>query len=139
MISPDFFFNFYKFWFFRSLKGQKRAQGGGVKGKKMFWNDKKSVLLHFISLELYIIWWSFMAHMCKMLISPGVFFFHIFKILIFQVIKGAKGQKRSEMTKKLCPSRSISQEVYASYDHDCWYTYVKWWHLQEPSLFFKKI
>ena len=32
---------------------------------------KKSCLLHFISQKLYIIWFSFMLHLCKMLKSPA--------------------------------------------------------------------
>ena len=37
-------------------------------------NDKKFCLLHFISQEPYIIWFSFMVHMYEMIISTGVFF-----------------------------------------------------------------
>ena len=35
-----------------------------------------------------------MVQMCKMIVSPGVFF-HV-KILIFQGVKGLKGQKMAE-------------------------------------------
>ena len=63
----------------------------GVKGQKMVQNDKKFCLLHSISQEPYIIWLSFMVQMCKMIIFPGVFF--NFKILVFWVVRGLKGQK----------------------------------------------
>ena len=78
---------------FQVVKRAKKGPRGGVKGKKMFWNDKKSVLLHFIYLELYIIWWPFMAHMCEMLISPGVFFFIFSKYWFSMLLKGQKGKK----------------------------------------------
>ena len=53
---------------------------------------------------------SFVAHMCKMIISPGVFYF--FKFLIFRVVKGVKGQKMVQNDKKFCPMHSSSQEPY---------------------------
>ena len=65
-ISPGVFYLFI--FFFGLLGGDKRA-------KKMAQDDKKFHLLHFISQEPYIIWLSFMVHLCKIMISPGVFFF----------------------------------------------------------------
>ena len=61
------FFHFFKILIFQVVRG--------VKGQKMVQNDKKFCLLHSISQEPYIIWLSFMVHMCKMIISPGVFSF----------------------------------------------------------------
>ena len=43
------------------------------------------------------------------MISPGFFFF---LILIFQVVRGIKGQKMVQNDKKFCLSRFISQEPY---------------------------
>ena len=43
---------------------------------------------HCISQELYIIWLWFLVHMCKMMISPAIFF-HFFKILIFRVFQSS--------------------------------------------------
>ena len=43
---------------------------------------------HCISQELYVIWLWFLVHMCKMMISPAIFF-HFFKILIFQVFQSS--------------------------------------------------
>ena len=37
-------------------------------------NDRNFCPLYSIFQEPYIIWWLFMVHMCKMIISPGVFF-----------------------------------------------------------------
>ena len=76
----------------------------------MVQNDKKFCLLCSISQEPYIIWLSFMVQMCKMIISPGVFF--NFKILIFWVAMGLKGQKMAQNDKKFCLSHSVSQEPY---------------------------
>ena len=96
------FFNFFKiliFWGVRGLKGQKIIQ-----------NDKKSCLLCSITQEPYIIWLSFVGHKCKM-ISLGIFF-HFFKILIFQVDNGVKGQKIAQNDKKFCLSYLVSQKPY---------------------------
>ena len=41
---------------------------------------------HCISQELYIIWLWFLVHMCKMMISPAIFFL-FFKILVFRVFQ----------------------------------------------------
>ena len=103
IISPGVFYIFSKSWFFGLL---------GV--SKMAHNDKKLCPLLVISQEPYIIWsWS-MVHKCKRIISLGVFyifskfftknyvccttylskhtsffFFHFFKILIFQVFQSS--------------------------------------------------
>ena len=58
----------------------------------MVQNDKKVCLSCFISQETYIIWFLFMAHMYKMIISRAAFF-HFIKIVIFRVAKGVKGQQ----------------------------------------------
>ena len=77
---------------------------------------KNVCLVHFISQEPYIKWLSFMVHLCKMMISPGVFF-HFFKIFILWVVRvgegvDVKGQKMVQNDKKLCLLCSISQESY---------------------------
>ena len=60
----------------------------------MVQNDKKLRLSHSLFKEPYIMWLSFMVQMCKMLISPCVFF--NFKILISRVFRELKGQKMAE-------------------------------------------
>ena len=92
----------------------------GVKRQKTVKNDKKFCFSRSVSQDSYIIWLSFMVHMCKVVISPGLFFifsnfwffiwlsfmvhmckngniskclFHFFKILIFWVVRGVKVQK----------------------------------------------
>ena len=66
-------------------------------------DKKKFSLVHFISQEPYIIWLSFMVHFCKMMISPGVFFFffHFFKILILWVVRGCKWAKNDPKWEKI--------------------------------------
>ena len=45
------------------------------------------------------------------MIFPGVFFL-FFKISIFWVVRGLKGQNMAQNDKKFCQSRFISQEPY---------------------------
>ena len=52
-----------------------------------------------------------MVHICKMIISSGVFFI-FFKILIFWVHSRVKVQKTVQNEKRLCLLLSISQEPY---------------------------
>ena len=51
-----------------------------------------------------------MVHMRIMIISPGVFF--NFKILIFLVDRGLKGQKKDQNDKNFCLSHHIFQGPY---------------------------
>ena len=69
----------------------------------------KNCLLRSLSWEPYIIWLSFMVHMFKVIISPGVFFFfnYFFKILLVFVVRLVKGQKTIQNYKKFCLSHSI--------------------------------
>ena len=75
VISPDAFFIFLKFWFFR-LFGE--------------WNGKKWPKM---CLTLYLIWLWFLVHLCEIMISPAIFF--IFSgFWFFWVFRGkVKGQK----------------------------------------------
>ena len=102
MIQSPGFFHFFKVLIFcvYNVKVQKTVQ-----------NDKKFCLSRSRSQEPYIIWLSFMVHMCEMLISLGDFF-QYFKILIFWVVRGVKGQKMGQDDKKFCLSHLIFQESY---------------------------
>ena len=55
-------------------------------------NDKTFCVLCFISQELYIIWLTFIVHMCKMVISPP--FFKFFLNFDFMGCWGVKGQDK---------------------------------------------
>ena len=68
--------------------------------QKTVQNDKKFCLSGFISQEPYIIWSSFMVHICKMIISPGFFFFNFSK-LIFWVVWRVEMQKTVQNDKKI--------------------------------------
>ena len=94
------YFRFFKILIFQVVRG--------VKEQKIAQNDKKVCLLHWISWEPYIIWWSFVVHECKMIISPDSFF--IFSKLWFSgLLGGSKGKKWPKITKTLS---FISQEPY---------------------------
>ena len=61
----------------------------------------------YISQESYIVWSSFMVHICKMIISPGIFF--IFSKFWFSDCQGVKVQK---MAKNSCLLHLIFQKPY---------------------------
>ena len=74
----DFWYTCAKWWylqgFFSFFQNFAFSSCYGVKGQKMAQNDRNFCPLYSIFQEPYIIWWLFMVHMCKMIISPGVFF-----------------------------------------------------------------
>ena len=103
IVSMGIFLIFSKFWFSRLLGG-KRAKNSPK------WQKILSVTPS-TSQEPYIIWLSFMLHLCKMIISPGNFFI-FFKILIFWVVREVKAQKMVLNGKKFYLLYSISEESY---------------------------
>ena len=61
---------------------------GVGKGQKMAQNDKNN-LSHSVSQELYLMWrFWFLVHMCKMMISPAIFY-NFFTIVIFWVFQSS--------------------------------------------------
>ena len=86
ILSADVLFIFFKIYIFWVVREVNRP--------KMVQNDKKFCLSCFISQELYIIWLSFVVHMCKMMISPG-FLFIFFKIFIFRVYSPESKQTKN--------------------------------------------
>ena len=90
MISLGRFSIFSKFWFFGLFVGQKMT-----KWPKM----KRFCLSHFILQEPYILWFSFMVGMCKMIISSGVFF--IFLKFWFSGLLGGKRVKNCQKWQKI--------------------------------------
>ena len=93
-----------------------------VKGKKMAQNDKKLYLLYSISLKPYIVWLSFMVHMCKRISLGFVFIFSEF--WCFRLLRGWKGKKRFKMTKNsVCCASYLKNHTW--YDFHLWYTCVK--------------
>ena len=77
MTSPDVFFIVSKFWF-SGLLGAWGCVGWGwvVRGGNRAENSPKwqKILSHSVSQELYLIGVCFLVHMCKMMISPAIFF-----------------------------------------------------------------
>ena len=100
-------FSFFKNFNFLGFQGSKRA--------KTVQNDKKFYPSCFISHQQFIIWLSFMVHLCKMIISPGVFFFIFSKIWFFGLLVGVKGQKMVQNDKKFCHARYLRNHTYVIY------------------------
>ena len=75
-----FFFLSLIFWVIRGVKEQT-------------WSKIRKLLSYSVSLEPYIMWFLFMVHMCKMLISPH-YFFIFSKFWFFELGGwGVKGKK----------------------------------------------
>ena len=93
----------------------------------------KKSLLRSISPEPHIIWFSFMVPICKMILSPGVFF--NFKIFIVQVVRGLKGQKMAQNDKKISVCCTLYFRNHISYDLHLWYTFM-YKRIISPGIFF---
>ena len=72
-----------------------------------------------------------MVQMYKMIRFPGVFF--NVKMLVFQVVKGVKGQKMAQNDESFCLSQIIYQE--SLYDLHLWYTCM-YRRIISPGIFF---
>ena len=116
-----FYFSILIFWVHRAVKRQKMVQ-----------NDKKLCLLCSISQEPYIMWLLFMVQMCKMIISPGIFF--NIKILIFYIVKGLKEQKMAQMA-KISVHCTLYFRNHISYGLHLWYTCM-YKRIISPVIFF---
>ena len=94
-------------------------------------NDKKLCLFCLLSQGPYIIWSSFMVHICER-ISPvlGGFFL---QILIFGVNIWATGEKMAQNDNKLYLSHSISQEAYIMWP---WFLVCRCKIMTSPLSFF---
>ena len=102
IVSLDFFFVFWKFWFFKLL--------GRSKGKKWPKMTKNSVwhalyFRNYTSYDLHL-WYTYVKGYYLQV------FVIFFQILIFRVVSGVKGQKLAQNDKNFCLSHSISQEAY---------------------------
>ena len=126
IISSGVVFIFSKFWFYGSIGGKT------VKGRKTVQNDKNFSMSRTISQEPYIIWLSFMVQMCKMIISPDVFF--KLKFWFFRLSGGWNGKKWPKMTKvSVCGTLYFSNHI--SYDLHLWYTCM-YKRIIFPGIFF---
>ena len=101
-----YLFIYFKILIIRILRG---GNGGWEKGQKMAQDDKKFSLSRSVSQEPYIIWFSFLVHVCKMMISL-VSFFMFQNFVILGVFREEKGRKWPKITNfsLFC---SISQEL----------------------------
>ena len=122
------FFIFSKVWFSQF--------SGGWKDKKCPKMTKKSVwhALKFQETCIYFMWSSFMVHMCKRIISPGIFFnFWKFSFSGSLGGEGVKGKKWPKMTKELCLPHTISQELYII---SLWFLVHMFKMMISPAIFF---
>ena len=62
-------------------------------------------------------------------------FFLFFEIFIFRTVKGVKGQKWSKMKSNnyICHAPYLRNSI--AYDHDFWYSCVKWWYFHMICFF----
>ena len=65
-----------------------------------------------------IVIYGTLEHWCIMVISPGIFFFHFFKILIFWDVRGVKGQKTVQNHKNFSLLYLLFQEPYMIFIYD---------------------
>ena len=108
-------FSILKCWFSR--------QSGGYKGKK--WPKMTKIS------AWRTIWSSFMVHMYMYIIRGS-------DVEGGRGGGGVKGKKWPKMTKNsACLTLYIRN--CTSYYCDFWYTFVKWWHLQQSFSFFKSL
>ena len=101
-----------------------------VSGKKF---DKKFCQLGSISQEQYIIRFSFMVHMCKIITSPDVLFFFIFSRFWFSRLLGDKRVKSGPQWEKithLCRSLSAPQNFLLAFIDELWKTWSQSYEVQ---------
>ena len=97
MTSPSFYFIFSKFWVLGVVSGVKGQKNGPKRQKG---------LSCFISQKMYIIWFSFIVHLYKMIISQVVFFI-LSKLGFFGLLGEQKGKKLSKVRRNsVCHSIS---------------------------------
>ena len=104
MLSPGVFFIFSKSWFSGLL-------GGGGKGQKNDAKWEKFCLSRSISQEPYIIWFSFMVLMFKMIISPRVLF-SFSKLWFSGLLQGKRAKNGTKWQKILSVALVISGTIH---------------------------
>ena len=77
----------------------------------MVQNDKKFCPSCFISQKPYIIWLSFMVHLCKIIISPSAFFIFS-KFWSSGLLGGKRGKNSPKWQKILSVTPDISQAIH---------------------------
>ena len=114
--NHNFWYTHVKWWylqgFFHCFENLIFWAVRGVKGQKIAQNEKwKLHTSGAISQEQYSLWSWVLVHLCKIMISPGFFFF-IFDIFICPAVRGVNGQKTVQDDKKFCLLHFISQKPY---------------------------
>ena len=127
----DFWYTCVKWWYLRCFLGlwSKRTKNGPK------WQKILSVSL-LISGTVHHIWLCFLIHMCKIMISPAIFFIFS-KLFFFWFFRRIKGQK---MTLNYYQLQSIMLYILGNVDHyqDFWYAGVKYYLQVFFFIFLKK-
>ena len=122
MSFPNYFFIFLKilvFWVVcvRVCVCGVRDGGGVYEGKK--WPEMTKNLSHSVSQELYPIQLLFLVYICKIMISPAIFYF--FNILIFLVFQKLINKCQKEILRCVPPASHVYDFfVYYSFDYPRW-------------------
>ena len=110
MTSPDAFFIFSKFW----CNLPERVKNG----------SKWQKMSHSVFLEPYLIWLWFLVHMCKMIVSPAIFFiFSKFWFFVFNRGRSKRTKNDPELPISVCYTLYLKN--CRSYNQYFWYTDVK--------------
>ena len=126
IFTDFFFFLFFIFWilFFWVVRKGKRAKNSLkwkikiISVRHLKWKKVLSAALHISERKLYTMWLSFMEHMCKMTIPPGIFFnFSKFWYYGYQGGRGVvKREKNSQKWQKNSVCRTLYFRNHISYD-----------------------
>ena len=78
---------------------------------------------HCIFQEQYTIWSRFLVHLCEMIISLGIFFSSL-KFSFLGLLGGKRAKNSPKWKTTICHAPYLRNSI--AYDHNFWYTFVKW-------------
>ena len=128
IISPGVFFSFLKKFWFLGLLGGKRTKNSPK------WEITIASVTHHFSRTVH----HLIVIVSRSMENDDIcrHSFQFFKILIFQNVAGLKEQKIAHDKNNYIHHTPYLRNR-TSYDHNFWYTYVKWWYLQAYFSFFQ--
>ena len=131
----DFWYTFVKWWyvqdffhFFEIFIFWVVSRGGGGKGKKLP-NMKNIYIRHTPYFRNSIAYDHDFWYTCLKWWYLQVFL-ALFEIFIFLAVRGKKGKKLPKMKNINYIQHAPYLKNSIAYDHDFWYSWVKWWHLE---------
>ena len=117
-----FFIRFKKNWHAQKLIRAKKTYIAVVQklvhAKKFSFAAQKLIHAKISTNKVYIIWLWFLVHMCKMMISPAIFFI-LYKFWCFRFLGGQKGKNDPKLPISVC---------HALYPRDCRSYHQYFWH-----------